>query len=113
MTENPTGEEIGAIREKNPRRPEERPILPLFEGQSDEFRHGRCDAKAQTQELSLKDAPSLIERVWPARRFGRDEAGVRRARCADTDSSWLLLEGPETPRLCTGLRPWRIASGYG
>ncbi|RQH12684.1 anti-phage-associated DUF3780 domain-containing protein [Bradyrhizobium sp. RP6] len=31
MTENPTGEEVGAIRAKNPRRPEERPTLPLFE----------------------------------------------------------------------------------
>lgn len=31
MTENPTGEEVSAIRAKNPRRPEERPTLPLFE----------------------------------------------------------------------------------
>ncbi|KRQ14682.1 hypothetical protein AOQ71_12410 [Bradyrhizobium manausense] len=31
MTENPTGDEVGAIRAKNPRRPEDRPTLPLFE----------------------------------------------------------------------------------
>jgi hypothetical protein len=31
MTENPTGEEVGALRTKNPRRREERPTLPLFE----------------------------------------------------------------------------------
>lgn len=31
LTENPTGEEVVAIRAKNPRRPEERPSLPLFE----------------------------------------------------------------------------------
>jgi hypothetical protein len=31
MTENPTGEEVRTIRAKNPRRPEERPTLPLFE----------------------------------------------------------------------------------
>ena len=86
MTENPTGEEVDRPprQEGKPRAKEERPPLPLFGPLIGDGAMDAVVSKSSVTPFSLKDAPSLIERVWPAQKISVEAQKERKAGSGQT-----------------------------
>ncbi len=85
LTENPTGEEVVAIRAKRPKLRRRLIALSSLSSRKPEYQFMNVPVlPPKVIPFSLKDAPSLIERLWPAQKISVEAQKERKANLGQT-----------------------------